>query len=203
VTSVDMREGKTTMVTHLGMAAAERKRNVLLIDADLRRPRLHERFNVPNNHGLADLLREGRLAEVAQEAPLDTLVQPTQNPHMWLMTGGNCGVDAPGLLYSSDLDALIRRFRKDFDLVFIDTPPMMMYADARIMGHLSDGVVMVVRANTRSWDELKAANQRLVEDHIPVLGTILNDWQMLPSQARAYRKYYSHYTAQRETGANA
>ncbi len=98
-----------------------------------------------------------------------------------------------GLLYSSDLSILLQRFRREFDLVLIDTPPMMLYADVRVLGRMSDGVVMVVRANTKKRDELREAYLRFMHDRIPVLGTILNDWKMDPSQTRAYGRYQKHY----------
>jgi polysaccharide biosynthesis transport protein len=70
---------------------------------------------------------------------------------------------------------------------------LMLYADARILGRISDGIVMVVRANTRSQEELRAVCERLRQDQIPVIGTILNDWKMDPIQTRAYGRYRDHY----------
>ena len=87
----------------------------------------------------------------------------------------------------------MQRCRKDFDLILIDTPPLMLYADGRILGRLSDGVVMVIRANTRSQEELKAVCERLQHDQIPIVGTILNDWRMNSDQTRAYGRYRDHY----------
>ena len=87
----------------------------------------------------------------------------------------------------------LRRCRRDFDLILVDSPPLMLYADGRLLGRLSDGVVMVVRANTTSHEELRSTYGRLRQDQIPILGTILNDWRMDPSQARAYGRYRDHY----------
>jgi Mrp family chromosome partitioning ATPase len=83
--------------------------------------------------------------------------------------------------------------RREFDLVLIDTPPMMLCADGRVLGQASDGVVMVVRANRRSREEVQTAYLKLMQDQIPVLGTILNDWKMDPTQARTYGRYYRRY----------
>jgi Mrp family chromosome partitioning ATPase len=91
------------------------------------------------------------------------------------------------------VDTLLRRFRKEFDLILIDTPPMMLYADVRVLGRRSDGVVMVVRANTKSRGDLRDAYLKFIQDQTPVLGTILNDWKMDPSQTRAYDRYHNHY----------
>jgi len=193
VSSIDVMEGKTTVLANLGIAAAERKQRVLLIDADLRRPRLHDLFNVANDRGLTDVLQHSHSPEFVDNSPLEALVQPTSIPDLWVLPRGPVHPNLAGLLLSSDLSFLLQRFRRDFDLVLIDTPPMMLYSDARALGKLSDGLVMVVRANTKSREELQTAYQKLVQDQIPVLGTILNDWKMDPAQARSYGRYHNQY----------
>jgi polysaccharide biosynthesis transport protein len=190
ITSVDAMAGKTTVLANLGIAATERQRRVLLLDADLRRPRLHEIFNLPNS-GLADFLRNGDSAEFIQRSPMGTLARETRIPDLWVVPGGAVNGAPNGVLYSPDLGALLERFRRDFDLILIDTPPMMLYSDARVLARISDGVVMVVRANTRSPEEIEAAYRQFVQDQTPVVGTILNDWRMDPSRTRAYGRYYS------------
>jgi len=195
VTSIDVQEGKTTTLTNLGIAAAESKQRVLLIDADLRRPRVHALVNLPNRWGLADMLQRGDFARSVHETPLKALTRRTGIPNLWVLPTGPIGAGTVSFLYSSDLRILLQRFREEFDLILIDTPPML-YADARVLGRVSDGVVLVVRANTKSREELKAAHLKLVQDQIPVLGTILNDWKMDPSQIRAYGRYYNHYRPQ-------
>ena len=194
VASVDMAEGKTTVATNLGIASAERKNNVLLIDADLRRPRLHERFHLPNDRGLAELLRIPDSAVTLEDVDLERFVQPTQIPNLSVLTSGAAGAVTPELLYSSNLSALLQRLERRFDLIFIDVPPLLLYSDARILGRLSDGVVMVVRANKWRRDELNSVYQGLMQDQIPVLGTILNDWKMDHSQARVYERHYGEYS---------
>jgi len=194
VTSIDVLEGKTTILTNLGIAAAEGNQRVLLIDADLRRPRVHALVNLPNRWGLADMLQGRDQPPITEETPLKALTRRTGIPNLWVLPAGS--IDAAmvsSLLYSSDLPILLQHFRREFDLILIDTPPMMLYADARLLGRMSDGVVLVVRANTKSREELKAAHLKLVQDQIPVVGTILNDWKMDPSETRAYGRYYNHY----------
>ncbi len=193
VTSLDMMEGKTTIVTNLGMASAQQNREVLLIDADFRRPRLHQRFGLPNRAGLADLLQHPDFPELLDSSTLESVIQPTEIPHLWLLTSGPTDEASANLLYSPGFDTLLQSLARRFDLIFIDTPPMLMYADARALGQMSDGVVMVVRANTKSREELRAAYQRLLQDQIPVLGTILNDWKPDREQSRAYARYRNYY----------
>jgi len=196
ITSIEAMEGKTTVLTNLGMAAAERRQRVLLIDGDLRRPRVHKLVNLANTWGLADLLQRGDLAHFAMTAPLDRLAQPTGLSNLWALPSGGVDDASHGLLYSADVNALLRRLRREFDLILIDTPPMMLYADGRVLGQMSDGVVMVVRANTRSREELQTAYARLLQDQIPLLGTILNDWKMDAGQVRTYGRYYRRYGSQ-------
>lgn len=194
VTSVAMMEGKTTIVSNLGLASAQMKRDVLLIDADLRRPRLHYRFNLENRAGLTDLLENPR-------ASFESLIQPTEIPHLWVLTSGSVDKSSAGLLYSSDLNEIVQRLSSRFELIFIDTPPLSMYPDARILGQNADGVVMVVRANRNHREDVQGAYRQLVQDRIHVLGTILNDWKIARGQARAYNNYYHHYEHQNGTGA--
>jgi capsular exopolysaccharide synthesis family protein len=189
VTSLDMMEGKTTILTNLGVVAAERRQRVLLIDADLRRPRLHEVFQLPNEYGLTDALN--RPADVLR---LSDLVQPTTTPGLWVLTSGPVNEASSIQMHTRDLHPLLERCRREYDFVLIDTPPLMLYSDARILGRQSDGVVMVVRANTRSHEELRSAYSRMQQDQVPVLGTILNDWKMDVDQSRAYGRYRDHYS---------
>ncbi len=193
VTSVAMAEGKTTIVSNLGLASAQMKRNVLLIDADLRRPRLHERFALPNRAGLTDLLQNPRMN-------WEPLIQPTSIPHLWVLPTGPVDGNSPGLLYSADLEEIIQNLSSRFELIFIDTPPLSMYPDARILGQNTDGVVMVVRANRNHRDDVRGAYHQLTQDRIHVLGTILNDWKIDRGHARAYTNYYHYYEHQNGTG---
>ena len=193
VTSVDMMEGKTTIVSNLGVASAQQKCDVLLIDADLRRPSLHQRFGLSNHSGLTDLLKHPELLDLI-DGSRESLVQATGTPHLWVLAAGPTdGGSAANLLYSSDLDTVVQGLAKRFDLIFIDTPPMSIYADSRVLGHAGDGVVLVVRANTKSREEIGAAYQKLLQDRVRVLGMVLNDWKFDKGKARAYSRYYSHY----------
>lgn len=193
VSSVEMMEGKTTVVTSLGVASAQHKRKVLLIDADLRRPRLHERFGVPNERGLTDILLRAGRGELPDKLALDTFITQTRVPNLSLLTAGPVDKNSADLLYSPALNSVLQLLARQFELVFIDTPPLAMYPEARVLGRTSHGMVMVVRANTRSGEELQGIYQKLIADRIPMLGTVLNDWKMGRTQARAYSRYYSHY----------
>lgn len=187
-TSVEPVEGKTTVATNLAIALAETHKRVLLIDADLRRPRLHEVFDVCNDWGLTSLL-EG--AVPGRDAPIEALARATHIPDLWLLPSGPGTANVSRLLHSGCLEDLLQRLASAFDLVLIDSPPMETYSDARVFGHLSDGVVLVVRANKTGRESLRSACVRLMQDGIPILGTVLNDWSIQDS-ARSNAYYYRY-----------
>jgi succinoglycan biosynthesis transport protein ExoP len=164
---------------------------VLLIDADLRRPRLHNIFDVCNDLGLADMIQ---MAEHASPLDLRLYTRNTSVPNLWVLPSGP-GVDGvSGLLHSAALNELLARCRKEFDLVLVDSPPMMLYPDARVLGTISDGVVLVVRADRTSRDEVvRTCYQVLMEDGINILGTVLNGFRVEPARHRTYTNYYRRY----------
>jgi capsular exopolysaccharide synthesis family protein len=193
LTSFDPMAGKTTVLANLAVATAERKERVLIIDADLRRPRIHSLFNVGNDWGLSDVLEQAQIGDFIQTAPLEALVRATQVPNVWVLPSGPGNAAIPSLLYSVGLRALLQRLRKEFDFIYLDSPPIMLYSDARLLGRLSDGLVMVVRANTRTSNELRSVYARLIEDQIRVVGTILNGWEATPHESREYGAFYYRY----------
>jgi capsular exopolysaccharide synthesis family protein len=191
ITSAEPMEGKTTVITNLAIACAETGRRVLLIDCDLRRPRLHDIFGVCNDSGVADIIRS---AGNASSVDLRAYTRATSVPNLWVLPSGP-GVDGvSGLFHSAALIELLARCRKEFDLTFADSPPMSLYPDARMLGKISDGAVLVVRADRTSREDLvRTCYQVLIEDGINIQGTILNGFRMEPGRHRAYTAYYRRY----------
>lgn len=175
LTSPDAGAGKTTVTSNLGMATAEIGRRVLLIDADLRRPRLHRLFEIPNSFGLTDILR---ITTPLEEIPVDQLVRQTKIPGLCLVPSGPTTDGLTSLLYSPRLTEFLQRVAKEFDLVLIDAPPMLHFADARVLGRHSDGVILVLRSGQTKREAAMLARQRFDEDGTSVLGTILNSWDL-------------------------
>lgn len=190
VTSASPREGKTTIVCNLSAAMAEVQASVLLIDADMRRPRLHTVFQMENGPGLSDLLAGH---EALRWEDIEPLLRETSVPGLKLLTSGQSRHKATSLLYSSRLTELMQIMRQRFDTTLFDTPPMINIADARIMGRLADGVIMVVRSSQTSRDAAVMAKQRLGEDGSPLLGVILNGWNPHAPGYSHYRNYYEGY----------
>jgi receptor protein-tyrosine kinase len=166
-------EGKTTLVSNLGLALAGIGKRVLLIDGDMRRPQLHRIFDQVNGWGLSDVLREWNSIE---ELPLKVLVRKTTVPNLYLLPGGASADDIPGLLYSGRLTRLFARCREEFDYVLVDAPPCLEFTDAGHMARCADGLVLVVRAGCTERKTAQAAVQRLECDGTRVTGVILNGW---------------------------
>jgi receptor protein-tyrosine kinase len=184
-TSAASGDGKTTVVSNLGIALAEIGRKVLIVDADLRRPRQHAIFDVPNDSGLSTLLK-------SQDSKPDAwagFVQATKVPGLCLLPSGPPTQAAANLLYSPRLTELLSRAKTEYDMVLLDTPPMLQMTDARVLGRMTDAVILVARAEQTTRDALIAATQRLSEDRIRVLGTILNNW----NPKRSPKGYYGYY----------
>jgi capsular exopolysaccharide synthesis family protein len=191
LTSASPKEGKTTVVCNLAIALAEINHKVLVIDADLRRPRMHNVFGVKNdNNGLSELLLK---QEPLDEAVLGMAVRATHIPNLYVMPAGRSRFNAASLLHSERLPELLGGLRGQFDTILIDTPPMVNIPDARVMARLADGVILILRSAHTTRDAALLAKQRFLDDGIEVMGTILNNWNPNTPGYGYYRNYYEGY----------
>ena len=178
-------------MSNLAIVMAETGRRVLIVDMDLRKPRLHHIFDLANSWGLSDLLRE---QNTLKDSPVEALARPTLISNLWVLPSGPGTLSISSLLYSTRMGQLLERLETEFDTILIDTPPMLALADARVLGRLVDGAILVVRSGQTTRDAALEAKDRLVEDGIPVLGTILNNWDQ-KSKARYGNEGY-YYSSQ-------
>jgi Mrp family chromosome partitioning ATPase len=128
------------------------------------------------------------LREELSPTSFSGLVHETRIPGLHVLPAGPPTQAAAHLLYSPNLAAVLDRFRSDYDVIFVDTPPMLQMTDARVTARLADAVVLVARSGKTTRDALLAARDRLYEDRIEVLGTILNGW----NPRRAVESYYGY-----------
>ncbi|MGE5646005.1 MAG: GumC family protein [Acidobacteriota bacterium] len=191
LSSPSPKEGKTMVASNLAIALAEVGAKVLLIDADLRKPRLHQVFDLENETGLADLLRR---PEPVKE-PLEGLLRATQIPNLTVLTSGRSTLAEAPLLFSNRVNDLLTLLRASFDLILIDTPPMLTMPDARVLARNADAVILVARANQTTKDNLQAACKKFQNDGSPLLGSILNDWNPKRSSRHGNYRYYDRYKA--------
>jgi capsular exopolysaccharide synthesis family protein len=183
VVSAEPEDGKTTLVANVGAALARRGRKVLLIEGDLRRNRLDRVFKVPNDIGLGTLLKD----EVLSERNLKAAVHSTNEPGLFVLPSGACDSDTPDLLHSTVLRSLMDRLRRQFDVILIDTPPLLEMPDARLLSRIADGAIFIARSRRTTLEAAASATQRLAFDKARVLGIVLNDWN--PKHSRYYTRY--------------
>jgi polysaccharide biosynthesis transport protein len=190
ITSPGPGEGKTTVAANLALTLALLGRRVLLVDCDIRRSRLHKYFDLDNDRGLSTLLEKGQVAT----EQLENYVQKTVVPGLSVLTSGPATALSAGLLYSSQLPLLLQRLKNESDFVLIDTPPVFPAGDARVLGRLADGVILVARAGQTAREAAATAHRRLAADDIRVLGLVLNDWDPSSSAHTYYAEYSKEYT---------
>lgn len=178
-TSAGPEEGKTTVASNLALALAEMGERVLLIDADLRKPRLHDLFHVSNDCGFCDVLAGNKRIDGSKALA-------TEYSGLHVLPAGSCPDSIPNLLHSPRMSEFLQRMRREFDMILIDTPPILPTPDARVLGKLVDGVVLVVRAERTTKQAAAAASQRLMDDGTRVLGTVLNGWNPRKQKVGAY-----------------
>ena len=185
VTSAQPGEGKTTTSQAVALTLARLGKSVLLVDGDLRRPALHQVFSLANQRGLSSLL--------TSLDPLESAVQPTAEPRLSVLPSGPVPPSPTELIASNRFLALIDQMVEKFDVVVIDSPPILGLADAPTMAALADGVVFVVEAGRSRRGALKAALRRLRAMRPNLLGGVLTKFDTTRA-ANKYSDYYgSHY----------
>lgn len=190
VTSAAPGEGKTMTSANLAVTFAHDGMSVLLVDCDVRRPKLHGVFKMSRSPGLLDLLTPTNGAPqvgVRTSAfdddshagdltdPLTAVLRPTPVRGLTLLTCGTLPTNPTNLLSGVRMRVLLQELVQRFDIVILDTPPVLATADARILGSLSDGVLLVVRAGQTQRLAAQRAQNQLVQAGARVLGVVLND----------------------------
>jgi protein-tyrosine kinase len=172
------REGKTLSIANLALTLSESyHRRVLLIDADLRRPSIHDVFGVPNGPGLADIARN----------PRSSIPYVEVSPRLSILTTGRSASNPLALLSSDNVRAAVKAAAERFDCVLLDTPPVGLLPDAQLVARLCDGVLFVIAAGSTPYALIKRAMDELGTERI--IGTVLNrvERAALPNN---YGSYY-------------
>jgi len=185
ITSSFAREGKTTTSVNLATVLSQMGKPVLLVDADLRRPRLGKVFQGKMNLGLVNYL--------AANIPLEDIIQPTEVPNLSVALSGPIPPNPSELLASDRMKHLIEEVRGKFAYVIFDSPPVLAVTDAVVLGANADGVVLTVHGGHTPRELVQRSAERLRQANIPVLGAILNNLD-LHQYGYTYRKsYYDYY----------
>jgi len=139
---------------------------VCLVEANFRSPGLPALFGTTNHYGLTEALREN--------APIRSIAKPVSNERLWLLSSGSLAADSPSLLTSERLKVRFAELRSEFDYAIVDAPPMTPYSDAIALGKQSDGVVLVLEAESTRREAASAAADNLRSAQIEILGAVLN-----------------------------
>jgi polysaccharide biosynthesis transport protein len=191
-------EGKSLTAANLAVVMAQAGHNVLLIDADLRRPVQHKIFSLNKNQGLTNLLLPSDL-DLEKPSPeltahLEQFLQRTAEPGVTVLTSGRVPPNPSELLGSYKMKKLLRILATMFDIILLDSPPVLAVTDAVVLSTRVDGVVFVVNAGTTRRNQLKLGAERLREVNANLIGVVLN--RLTPKSEGYYYYYYyqkSHY----------
>ena len=190
ITSAGSGEGKTATSTNLAVVMAQLGRRVLLIDGDLRKPRLHEVFGLSNRAGLVNILAGG-------EDP-NRVTLPASIANLHIVPSGPIPPNPSELLASDRMRDLLRRARSLFDFVIIDTPPVLAVTDATVIGSQTDGMVLCLRAGKVLREDARTCRDRLLMNEVKILGTVLNRHRDTSGPSRSKYYYYETYEAEAE-----
>ena len=167
VCSANQREGKTTTVIYLGTTMAQSGQRTLLIDSDMRRPRLHKSTGVPVSPGLSNLL--------IGEDDYDALIKPTVVKDMFVLPCGPTPPNPAELLLTKRFEIVLAELGKRFDRIILDSPPIQPVTDAVVLSKRVDGVVLVVRASKTLRDELRRSARMIRDVGGTIVGVIVNE----------------------------
>jgi polysaccharide biosynthesis transport protein len=185
ITSSQPSEGKTTTAINTAFMLAQTGADVLIIDCDLRRPRLHANFDLSNSAGLTNLL--------SGESDLDGLIQTyDKQPNLKVLTSGPVPPNPAELLGSDEMRKLLGLLSGRFAHIIIDSPPAISFTDASILSTMVDGVVLVVHGGRSSRAVVRRAKQQLIDVGAHIFGVVLNNVK-LETQDYYYAGYYSNY----------
>ncbi len=187
VTSASPGEGKTVTAANLAVSFAQQGVRVLLVDGDLRRGRLHRVFNAAREPGLTDFL----LGYQAEEAVTHT----SAVPNLYVINSGKIPPNPAEMLGGDIAKEKFAKLNEGYDLMIIDTPPLLAASDAAILATLSDGVIMVLRAGSTETAAAQQAMQQLRALNVRIVGAILNDPDAQIARYGAYYQYSYDYTA--------
>ena len=185
VTSALPEEGKTTVIANLAISIAYTGKKVLVVDCDLRKPRLHKKFGLSNMKGFTNVL----IGDSQFKSTLH-FIENMENLHV--LTSGPIPPNPSELLGTKRMETLLESFRDQYDTVIIDAPPVGVVTDAAILATKVDGLIFVTAAGQTDVDTIKRSKELLENVKANILGVVLNKVDV---QSRDYYKYgyYKYY----------
>jgi capsular exopolysaccharide synthesis family protein len=193
ISSANPGEGKSTVSLNLAQAAAAMGQRVLLIDADLRAPRLHKLLNLDNSRGLSNIL--------ATSLDLDSSIQSVpQWDNLAILTAGDIPPDPSRLLHSAKMKQIIEELNQPerFDLIIYDTPPVLGFADAKMLTPYTNGLICVVKIDETERQAVKQLIEQLKISNLSMLGIVANGVKANESGSYYYHRYQNYYKSKQE-----
>ncbi len=178
-------EGKTITAANLAITMAQAGTKTLLLDTDLRKPRIHQIFAVENTMGLSNIITTG-------QDPL-SFIKKTDIPHLNILTSGPIPPNPAELLGSNRMHELMKIFTADFDRIILDSPPLIVVTDASILSTMCDGVILVVQANRTGLDIIQRGKELLQDVNSRIIGVVLNNMDIERGRYFHYYPYYRYY----------
>jgi polysaccharide biosynthesis transport protein len=184
VTSASAEEGKTTTASNLAIAMAQNDKKVLLVDSDLRRPRVHKLFGLDNKTGLSNYLAGQMESEIIQDGPM---------PNLKIIPSGPIPPNPQELLNSERLAKALRSWTEasGFQTVIFDSPPVLAVSDALVVSQIVQGAILVIKSNHTEHRIARKALQSLNDVGTRIYGLIIN--AIDPKKQKYYYDYYSGY----------
>ncbi|MCG7333050.1 CpsD/CapB family tyrosine-protein kinase [Salinicoccus roseus] len=181
VTSATPGAGKSTTAANLAVAYAQSGKRTVLIDADLRRPTMHYTFEMTNQRGMS--------TAIVNDVPVENIVRETEIEDLDLITSGPIPPNPSELLSSNKMTHLLKTFSMHYDMVIIDSPPLLAVTDAQVLSKITDGTVLVTNVAANNRDRLQDAKNLLVKADANILGVVMNNKKM-DTKKDDYYYYY-------------
>lgn len=181
VSSAGPGEGKSTTITNLAVTFAQSEKRVVLIDADLRKPTAHHTFSISNRYGLSSV--------ISQQCSLEEAIQMSDIPNLDVITSGAIPPNPAEMMNSKRMTLIIEKLRQMYDIILIDTPPLLAVTDAQIVATKSDGVILVVDQGKVKREIASKAVKNLESVNARILGVVLNNVKRKANE-EAYYYYY-------------
>lgn len=197
ITSSLPAEGKTTTAVNIALSLAQTGAKVLIIDGDMRRPRIHSIFHMRNQEGLSTILSRGLKEEAVQ-----SLITRDETSGLFLLPSGTVPPNPAELIGSQQMKQLLAFLRSNYDHIVIDSPPVASFTDAILISLISDGAILVVHGGKSSRTVVRHARQQLRNVGAKLLGVVLNKIDLRSADYYYYFNHYRYYRAYESSNGN-
>lgn len=192
VTSAIPGEGKTTTAINIAISFAQTGKKVVIVDSDLRKPKLHKYFDLENKVGLSNVLSG------VYDGSDNKYLQKTNVENLDLISSGHVPPNPIELLSSENMHELLNTLEETYDFVILDTPPVNIVSDALVLSEKVTGYIMVARSNYTEYDALNVAMANFELANIKPMGIVLNDFNRKQTKYSSggkykYKTYYNYY----------